>query len=219
MGSRTRGRVQSVTSRGIRSLWSPRPLFTIGTSSFTWPVDPQNSATGFKGGCPDGTCYWIASETRPDASKRWRDAQPFLQSYSSSERGYHLGADYNLGSGNADENKLVYAVADGRVTYSTVRTDRARGTVAIEHLTPEGPITSFYLHLAPSGLPANGALVSKGAVIGKISPSISGMPPHLHFEIRRGRSTLVDKGYVATQATPTPNGQIDPNDFIARRRN
>jgi hypothetical protein len=105
------------------------------------------------------------------------------------------------------------------VTYSTVRADRARGTVAIEHITPEGPITSFYLHLAPSGLPANGAGVSKGAVIGKISPSIGGMPPHLHFEIRRGRSTLMDKGYVATQATTTPNGQIDPNDFIARRRN
>jgi hypothetical protein len=99
--------VQSVTSRGVRSLWSPRPLFTMGTSSFTWPVDPQNSATGFKGSCGDGTCYWIASETRPDASRRWRDAQPFLQSYNSTERGYHLGADYNLGSGSADENKPV----------------------------------------------------------------------------------------------------------------
>jgi|GEM_PF-6119846 len=213
--------VQAVTSRGVRSLWSPRPLFTVGTSSFTWPVDPQNMANGFMGGCGDGTCYWIApdSERRnPNAAQRWRDSQPFLQSYNSAERGYHVGADYNLGSGAADMGKSVHAAADGVVTYSEARKDRAQGTVAILHLTPEGRFTSYYLHMATAGLPAKGTPVTKGMVIGKIGPAVSGMSPHLHFEIRRGESINMDRGYVASTTTSTPNGQIDPNTFIASHR-
>lgn len=75
------------------------------STSFTWPTDPNNPSNGFYAPCADWPgdlegCYWLSTGG-------WRDAQPF-QKHLYTGYGYHLGADWNLESGDA--NLPVYAV-------------------------------------------------------------------------------------------------------------
>lgn len=235
------GQIQNVTSNAfdmvirmsVPGSWSIRVVnpgqapsdpfsFTVvqGTSSgadhFVWPVDPSNSAAGYFGSCADWPgdsqgCYWLAPSS-------WRDVQPF-QKHLYSGHGYHLGADWNLGSGSQDANLPVYAVADGVVTSVQTNVAGWGNLVFVQHATSFGTYTSMYAHVnwMPGGPPAVGSQVSKGqqiALIGNGS-NCCNYPYHLHLEIRSGTSTAAGLGYTQSQVTQGPQGQIDPDAFIA----
>ncbi len=115
--------------------------------------------------------------------------------------GLHSGEDWNKGSGTDDVGEPIYAVANGVVKYiKTVysNTTKYGWTVVLEHTLPdESKIYSVYTHITydASNLKGviakkadqftykTGDLVEKGEVIGRIA-NITGMSPHLHFEIR-----------------------------------
>src|SRR5207302_1358244 len=159
-------------------------------------------------GDPQG-CYWISADG-------WRDVQPF-QKHLYSGFGYHLGGDWNLGAGSNDANRPVYAAADG--TVSSVQSDVSGwgNIIFVAHNTPTGAYTSMYAHVnwADSGPPSVGQAVTKGQPIAKIGNGNGLYAYHLHFELRVGSSTSAGPGYTQTVVTSGPQGQIDPNLFIA----
>jgi murein DD-endopeptidase MepM/ murein hydrolase activator NlpD len=221
--------VQAVGPVNLRSRWSSPAHFTVGTDAFTWPTDPANSDSGEMRECPDDICYVLSSGG-------WRDAQPFLRAPNAEAGGkYHLGADWNLGSGSDDRGRPVHAVADGIVTDVQRRGDSWGVVVFILHHTPWGTVTSMYAHLSESAhLPAKDSVLRIGTSIGRIGDG-NGFyrgREHLHFEIRVGNSTLVGTGYIAVRndrwcadrwpvsrfTSACPQGQLDPDAFIDNRR-
>ncbi|HSU14349.1 BACON domain-containing protein [Longimicrobium sp.] len=188
-----------------------------GDSGFTWPVDPSNSSNGFNGACGDwpgdsNGCFWISSNG-------WRDVQPFLR-HLYDGHGYHLGADWNKGSGSDDANLPVYAVANG--TVSDVRTNVSGwgNIIFVRHVTSFGIITSMYAHVNwnTSGPPAKGQTVSKGQQIARVGNGNGLYPYHLHLEIRVGDNVTPGPGYLSSRTATPPQGQIDPDVFIATHR-
>ena len=200
---------------GVES--NEQAVTVTGTSTgFTWPVDPSNGSNGYNGACGDWPgnptgCFWLSANG-------WRDAQPFRRNLSS--LGYHLGADWNLGSGSNDANLPVYAVADGVV--SSVRTNVSGwgNIVFVRHNTSSGTFTSMYAHVNwnPAGPPAEGQQVSRGQQIARIGNGNGLYPYHLHFEIRNGDNTQPGPGYTSSNSGATPQSQVDPNVFIASHR-
>jgi murein DD-endopeptidase MepM/ murein hydrolase activator NlpD len=203
------------------------------THLFTWPVDPTNRTDGSSFACGDSSpCFWI-SDTNHDLAIIWRDALSFQRVTAS---GPHLGADYNLGSGDNDEGEYVYPIAWG--TISAVYSDYCGygNIILVRHDTSFGTYTSMYAHINPlaSGMPVEGTLVNPSqpiALVGKglKSDCFSLYPAHLHFEIRRGDSVAeyatdhdrVGNAYGACigvdQPTNTcPQQQVNPNEFIIR---
>jgi murein DD-endopeptidase MepM/ murein hydrolase activator NlpD len=191
---------------------------TVAASGFTWPTDPGNPSSGSFGPCGDwpshsSGCFWLSSNG-------WRDAQPYRRHLSNF--GYHLGADWNLGSGSNDANLPVYAVADGVVS-RVVDLPGAWGKIVfVRHSTPSGVYTSMYAHVNwnASGPPVQGQTVAKGQQIARIGngDGYYGTAYHLHFEIRAGDNTDAGPGYVDSQGVVSPQGQLDPNLFIRDHR-
>jgi N-acetylneuraminic acid mutarotase len=188
---------------------------------FTWPIDPGNPSNGSFNSCSDNPqCFWL------DYPNGWRDVQPFLR-YAfvnkQNQNRYHLGADWNLGSGADDRGLPVYAVADGEVVAVRENFLTWGNIVFVRHMTSFGVkvYTSMYAHVDwnSSGPPPLGH-VNKGDPLGMIGngSDCCGYPYHLHFELREGTSTTPGSGYVSTRTTPPPQGQIDPDAFIAAHR-
>lgn len=189
-------------------------------ASFTWPTDPNTASNGSYATCGDwpgvaGACFWLSTGG-------WRDAQPF-QKHLFTGYGYHLGADWNLGSGSNDQNLPVHAVAAGVVSRVLTSYSSAWGNIVfLRHTTPAGTFTSMYAHVNwnTSGPPVVGASVSKGQQIARIGNANGyyGTAYHLHFELRRGDNTTPGSGYTTTRVSEGPQAQIDPNSFIATHR-
>lgn len=189
-----------------------------GASNLTWPTAPQHAAAGFYGPCNDwpghsAGCYWLSVGG-------WRDAQPFRRHYNDTFSGYHLGADWNLGSGNDDANLPVYAIADGAVSAVRVNEPEWGHIVFILHVLPIGEVTSMYAHVnwAAGGPPVIGKRVRRGEQIALIGNGQDRYPYHLHLEIRAGDRTAVGRGYASDQTGIPPQRQIDPNIFIRMHR-
>jgi murein DD-endopeptidase MepM/ murein hydrolase activator NlpD len=201
-----------------------------GALDFGWPVFPGENTLGHYGACadwpgdPDG-CYWLSDATE-EQTIVWRDAQPFQ--LHDSVFGFHLGADYNLGSGDEDLGKPVYPTAAGTIVEVLENQCGWGNIVFVRHDTDGEVFTSMYAHVdwLATGAPIAGTAVDRSipiALIGKgawnnasCSGATSGSyPAHLHFEIREGLNMTPGPAYTATGVSIRPQGQIDPNEFIA----
>jgi murein DD-endopeptidase MepM/ murein hydrolase activator NlpD len=123
-------------------------------------------------------CYWISANG-------WRDANPFQRHYNTAPvPGYHLGADWNFGSGAAE--LPVSAVADGII--SSVQPDVSGwgNIVFIRHNTPWGIYTSMYAHVnwASFGMPLVDQNVAQGQQIAVMANANGSYALPLHLEIR-----------------------------------
>jgi len=216
---------------------------TPTSDRFTWPVNPTNGTDGHYGVCGEWAssdtrgCYWI-SATSEDPATVWRDVQPFQEHFFSTathEYGYHLGADYNLGGGDSDQNRNVYPAAVGTISGVVSNACGYGNIVFVKHTTSFGVYTSMYAHVnwLASGQPTVGAsvtpsnpiaLIGKGTWTATASCSSSGSyPAHLHFEIRRGDNRVIGPAYSKparcdgsdSSSNNCPQREVDPNAFIA----
>jgi Membrane proteins related to metalloendopeptidases len=163
---------------------------------------------------------------RPTASQAWRNVQPFQLTKSSTGKGYHLGADYNLGGGDDDKGRSVYPASAGVISSLQSNVCGWGNMIFIRHDTSFGTYTSMYAHVnwldngpplvnTPVDPTVEIALVGNGAWTKTSTCKTSDFYPyHLHFEIREGVNTNAGDGYTKKQVTKGPQGQIDPNDFI-----
>ena len=142
------------------------------------------------------------------------DATSGVRDYTGGDRSYdgHRGTDFGVPSFRSMDNDLVeiLAAAAGRVTVAvdgnvdrqdhgsvesiinTALCTRGGGsnTVAIEHANG---YTTTYLHLKKDSLRVTrGDRVQAGDVLGIVGSSGCSTGPHLHFEVRDGRSRVVD---------------------------
>lgn len=201
---------------------------------FVWPVAPANFSKGHDGPCGDWSadpkgCYWL-NNTSENMKLVWRDVQPFQRhehKTATKYYGYHLGADYNLATGDSDLNMPVYPTATGMVMKVIPNYCGWGNIVFVKHNTYLGVYTSMYAHVnwLSSGKPKVGDKVSPMKSIARIGKgswtktstcgSSGSYPAHLHFELRKGDNYAVGKGYSPTQVTVGLQGQINPNAFIA----
>jgi murein DD-endopeptidase MepM/ murein hydrolase activator NlpD len=126
---------------------------------------------------------------------------------------YHTGDDWFGGA--AAFGQPVYAIARGRVTYSSPNTwGRDGGVVIIEHIMPDGTIAySMYGHMVERGdiaFPARFACVQMGDIIGAIGDIRPA--PHLHLEIRTSGADIPGVGY--EWEDPRTLDYRDPYSFI-----
>jgi murein DD-endopeptidase MepM/ murein hydrolase activator NlpD len=196
--------------------------------AFTWPLQPWSSLNG-NGPASEYTYNFHRNfGVMTGAGVRsCHDTQRFQRravwSDTLKKHTWHLGGDFNCGTGSEDLGVPVHAVADGTVVY-TGSPSGWGGVVMIRHETPWGSHVSGYFHVRwlSSGPPSG--TVKRGQRIAEIGPtSTYSTAPHLHFELRRGTSTTLGGGYtdwqIAGGASGTgPQGQIDPIAFIAARR-
>ncbi len=105
----------------------------------------------------------------------------------------------------------VYAAAGGKVTYvgydmpdmlpgsipdqAILRGDMRRilgNAVAISHANGE---FSYYAHLQQASIPvAEGDMIRRGALIGRVGNSGNSPGPHLHFHVMTGPNLFIDQG-------------------------
>ena len=221
---------------------SPHSISLTGTGAqsasndqFTWPIDPLNVSNGHGGPCLDNQndpqgCYWL-SDSSENASIIWRDVQPFQHAYNSAAKGWHLGADYNLGSGSNDAEKLVYPSAGGIIASVLTNQCGWGNVVFVKHTTTFGVITTLYAHVnwLDSGEPAIGSTVNTATPLAKVgngswnntacSKKKKGhYAYHLHFEVRVGDNINLGTGYTPRQISIGPQLQVDPNLFISQHR-
>ncbi len=189
---------------------------TADADRFVWPTDPNFAGPGFYAACGDWPgisdgCYWLGAGG-------WRDANPFQRHYNSGF-GYHLGADWNLGSGSDDADRPVYTAASGTVVSVQANVTGWGNIIFVRHDTSFGVFTSMYAHVNwnTSG-PPNLGPVARGAQIARVGNGNGAWPYHLHFEVRQGLNMSPGAGYTGAQVTVGPQGQIDPNAFVASHR-
>jgi murein DD-endopeptidase MepM/ murein hydrolase activator NlpD len=205
-------------------------IATVG--GVTWPVAPQVDSAGHSGACADGPqCFWI-SDTSEAANTVWRDVQPFQAEYDKKAKGWHLGADYNLGSDEFDKDKPVYPAAAGTIARVAQNECGWGNIVFVRHDTSAGPYTTMYAHVAWIGgnAPAVGTVVDSSSPIALIGNGAwdnkdckhqkkkGEWPYHLHFELRMGTNVDAGSGYSPERVTVGPEGQLDPNAFISINR-
>jgi murein DD-endopeptidase MepM/ murein hydrolase activator NlpD len=199
---------------------SLRPMLRVTVSvpsrdHFTWPIDPANPSAGFYSSCADNPrCFWLNTGG-------WHDVQPFLRydyiDNTGKNYGYHLGADWNLDP--VDAGLPVSAVADGEVVSVQPNVAGWGNVIFVQHATTFGTYTSMYAHVdwMPSGPPSLGP-TTRGKQLAVVGNGGGLYPYHLHLEIRNGSSTAVGPGYVSSPSTVPPQGQVDPDAFIAVHR-
>lgn len=210
-------------SSDYRANPAERPRLTVvpatGSSAdrFTWPTDPTNNSRGMFAACGDNPlCFWL----NPGG---WRDVQPFLKYPLPGTARYHLGADWNRGSGSEDAGLLVHAIGDGLVVDVVPNVAGFGNVIFIQHKTSFGEYLSMYAHLEwlDSGAPTKGKAVTRGDSIARVGNTVGSgvpVPHHLHLEIRAGVDRTIGNGYTSGQGVQTPQRQIDPNHFIASHR-
>lgn len=185
-----------------------------GRSTTVWPIASGNGAQGFDGPCDDWPghatgCYWLSQNG-------WRDAQPFRRHFNPAYNGYHLGADWNLGTNADDKDMPIHAMADGTVSSVQHSVPGWGNVIFVLHRLPIGTFTSMYAHVAwnSSGPPAEGTSVSRGQQVARVGNGNNLYPYHLHFEVRAGNSTRIASGYVTAPSGRTPENQVNPNIFV-----
>ena len=100
---------------------------------------------------------------------------------------YHIGEDFNVGSGNDDLGFPVSAIAVGRVVYTGYVYNGLGNIIIVRHRLPDGSeVYSRYAHLNEI-LVAGGQTVRLGETIGTIGRTGRGNDPdfyaHLHAEL------------------------------------
>ena len=97
---------------------------------------------------------------------------------------YHLGEDWNRGSGDEDCGDPVYSIADGRVVYAGPGLLGFGNVIIIKHVLDGGrEVGSLYAHLQETSV-STGEPVHLETEIGTIGKT-GGWPfCHLHFEMR-----------------------------------
>jgi murein DD-endopeptidase MepM/ murein hydrolase activator NlpD len=90
----------------------------------------------------------------------------------------------------AEEGTPLYAVDDGEVKFAGWSEKGYGYMVVIDH---GGRYQTLYAHLMTSPAVATGQTVTAGTIIGSMGNTGFSTGPHLHFEIRHGK-TLVDPG-------------------------
>ncbi|MBU0557479.1 MAG: M23 family metallopeptidase [Alphaproteobacteria bacterium] len=95
-------------------------------------------------------------------------------------RRMHAGLDFSAGSGTP-----IYAVTDGRVTYSGWHGGHGK-FVKIQH---SGGLGSGYAHMSRIAVAA-GQRVKRGQVIGYVGSTGLSTGPHLHYELYRNGRTI-----------------------------
>lgn len=209
------------------------PVSGTGTVKwFTWPIDPSNISKGHDDFCADWPgnprgCYWLSDAPRPGAAEAWRDAQPFRRHKNKKNKKYHLGADYNFGGGADDKGQPVYPTTTGIVVAVLENVCGWGNIIFLNHDTPFGVYTSMYAHVdwLSTGQPGLNATVTPNAPIAQVGNgawtktqtcgSKGKYPYHLHFEIRQGTSINPGSGYIKNNKAKVPDGQVDPNQFVA----
>lgn len=190
---------------------------------FSWPIDPLSADGGVDGACgdwpgdPNGCCLLASG---------WRDASPFQRHEVKlkSLKGYHLGADWNCGSGGADLALPVYPTAKGTVSRVVVEPKKTSwgNTVFIVHQTSFGTFTSVYadVNWLASGPPAIGSAVTPSVAIAVVGDANGYYKDeaHLHFEIRSRNDTTIGAAYTPSAVLVGPEGQLDPNAFVQANR-
>jgi murein DD-endopeptidase MepM/ murein hydrolase activator NlpD len=127
----------------------------------------------------------------------------------------HLGEDWNgKGGGNSDYGDLVYAIADGTVSYAEDTQLGWGNVVRIVHpVDKTHSVEAVYAHLAKMRV-HDGAKVKRGQEIGTIGNADGAYQAHLHFEIRSQPGLPLGGGY---SANPAP-AFLDPSEFIDNHR-
>lgn len=137
----------------------------------------------------------------------------------------HLGEDWNYfnGSSWSNENRKIYAIANGYVVASGVKNGFAGYVILKHYLNPydvSDYVLSIYGHMQTSNLPKKGEYFQKGAFIAKTATQNemsqwTGFGPHLHFEIRKPKrvtgynDSYLNDGY----AHDYSNNYYDPTDL------
>lgn len=127
--------------------------------------------------------------------------------------GYHVGDDIEFVDVEGDT--LVYAIADGEVTYASTASGYG-GVIIIAHQVEGETISAVYGHVEiASALVSAGDTVEKGQQIGILgdhqSAETDGERKHLHFALYPGSGTTL-AGYTGT--ADSVNGWINPQDFF-----
>jgi len=103
------------------------------------------------------------------------------QTFSSKEESLHEGIDIS-----APEGRDVLASASGRVLYADNRLRGYGNMVIIRH---EGKWATIYAHLKRITT-KEGEFVSQGEKIGEVGSTGRSTAPHLHFELRYGKTPV-----------------------------
>lgn len=126
----------------------------------------------------------------------------------------HTGEDWYGGRGTS-LGQPIYAIASGRVTYSSATGwGRDGGVVILEHTFPDASVAySQYGHMAESAdqlFPAVFTCVQAGdpiGLIGDVRPA-----PHVHLEIKTNNPTTPGAGY--SRLPLAESGWVNPTQFI-----
>lgn len=157
----------------------------------------------------------------PPSGGGWYDFTPFMTGGNR-----HLGADMNReGGASADLGSVVFAAADGTVSYAANAGTGWNGVVILRHdaapsasfSLPGGgtaaTVWSLYGHLNLNFVSTwlqPGDVVRRGQPIGVVGPTPSGSSgPHLHFEVR-----TIDMG-PGLGYGDIAGGRVNPITFIA----
>lgn len=135
----------------------------------------NNSSTGGNGSSFDGTFAWPLdySPRRVTSRMKYRWGR------------WHKGIDIGT---NAEIGKRVVAAASGTVVYSAYQSGSSSSAGYGNYLIiyHGNGYCSLYAHMDSKAV-SSGQRVSQGQLIG-YSGNTGGVPPHLHFEIRRATS-------------------------------
>ena len=127
--------------------------------------------------------------------------------------GYHVGDDIEFVDVEGDT--LVYAIADGEVTYASTASGYG-GVIILAHQVEGETISAVYGHVEiASALVAAGDTVEKGQQIGILgdheSSETDGERKHIHFALYQGSGVTL-AGYTGT--ADSVDGWINPQDFF-----
>ncbi len=129
--------------------------------------------------------------------------------------GYHLADDWSGdGDPDGDLGDPVYATEAGQVTYADHHNTWGN-LIFVRHddVPGVGTVTSMYGHCLDI-LVTVGDYVTAGQQIGTLGDADGMLSPHLHFEIRLGDNTTIDKSHNPTHVEEGPQGQVDPSVFL-----
>jgi len=240
-GRQFRWTVAACNSSGC-SPTNPVLFFQTATTSgdrFTWATSPLNPTNGHW----YGDLFYVSDAPNRDTKTVWYDAQPFQHGNTHLGGDFNLGSgDYEITVPQdvyPVANGTILKVYEnlsrwGNVILVLHKTSFGDYTSLYGHVQWHPSI----------GKPVEGTTVYSTAPIARVGQGkwtqsaacpvssfiksfgfannvyTCGYAAHLHLEIRRGSSTLAGPGYadcdgVDSSANTCPQGQIDPNAFIA----
>jgi len=132
-----------------------------------------------------------------------------------------VDVDVKTPSQAASNHQQVWAAADGIIRYAGSYGAGWANAVVLEHNVPGvGLVTTVYGHIELASGLVVGRTVTRGTVLGYISPNVT--PSHLHFGVRMGgyAGTLSMRGWLYGCKNPAhtpkfPEKWVDPLQFVA----